>query len=96
MIGRQRIFNEATLNQLEGLIDIVSRRILDGTTTAEQFVADECHVDGGGTHTHQERTAEAEALSRALPCLIDLREHLHAVFDLMHAIRALDELRQRI
>lgn len=95
-IERQRIFDQDTRNELEGLIETVSRRILDGTTTTEQFVADDCHIDGGGGYMHRQQTEEADALARALPFLLALNDYIHDVFDLMHAIRALDELRQRI
>lgn len=95
-IRQRRIFDQETLNELDALIDIVSRRILDGTTTSEQFVADDCHIDGGNVLKHRQRTDEADELSRALPVLLELQNCLHDVFDLMHAARALDELRQRI
>lgn len=95
-IENRRIFEQDTLTELDVLIEKVSRRILHGSEQIEQFVADECHTDGGGTVTHHHQTFEAEALARALPFLIELKEALLDVQDLMHAIRAVDKLRQRI
>ncbi len=96
VIERQRIFDQGALNEIDGLADLISRRILNGTTTAEQFVADECDIEGGRVLTHEHRTEEADAFARALPLLLELTDCLQDVFDLMHASRALDDLRQRI
>lgn len=95
-IESRRIFEQDTLTELDVLIEKVSHRILDGSENVEQFVADECHIDGGGTITHLHRTSDADALARALPLLIEFNETLLDVHDLMHAIRAVDKLRQRI
>lgn len=95
-IDSQRIFDQEALNDLDAVIEAVKRRIDDGTTTVEQFTADVCHIDGGAVQTHRHRTADSEALVLALPFLLDLRDSIHEVFDVMHAIRAVDELRQRI
>jgi len=45
---------------------------------------------------HSHRTESADELARALPFLLELQELLLAVHDLMHAERALGELRQRL
>lgn len=95
-IEHRRIFDKETLSELDVLIEKVFRLILDGSTNVEQFVADECHTDGGGTITQLHRAPEAEALARALPFLLEFNQALLDVHDLMHAIRAVDELRQRI
>lgn len=64
-IESRRIFEQDTLTELDVLIEKVSHRILDGSENVEQFVADECHIDGGGTITHLHRTSDADALARA-------------------------------
>lgn len=95
-IDRRRIFEYDTLTELELLIDQVSRLVSRGSTQVEQFVADDCHIDGGGILKHWQRTPDAEALARALPLLLEFNEALLDVLDMAHALRALDELRRRI
>ena len=95
-IERQRIFDDSVMNELDVLIETLTRRIADGTKRTEQFVADECHIEGGGFLMHTERNETAEAFVRAVPFLLVFQETLLGVHDLMQAERALDKLRQRI
>ncbi|PQO21986.1 hypothetical protein C2I36_15385 [Rhodobacteraceae bacterium WD3A24] len=92
-IEARRIFERKTLNLLEGVIDTISRRVLDGTEEIEGFHADDCHADGGAMVTQRLRTETADDLARALPLLLALRDSIHAVHDAMHAIHAVDKLR---
>lgn len=95
-IERRRIFDSGTLIELDVLIERVSRRIHDGSEYFEQYVADECDATGGGTIRHCQRTPEAEVLARALQVLLVFNQALLDVHDMMHAMRALEQLRQRI
>jgi hypothetical protein len=95
-IDRRQIFQRNFPDALDVVIETVSKRILEGTTTFEQFFPDEYHVNGGGIIRSQERTEQADGLARALPFLLELQELVLAVHDLMHAERALGELRERL
>jgi hypothetical protein len=92
-IEARQIFEQKTTNLLEGVIETISQRILDGTDEVAVFVADECHVDGGAVDSKRLRTDAANDLARALPLLLGLRDSVYAVHDAMHAIHAVDKLR---
>ncbi|GAW37387.1 hypothetical protein RA2_04470 [Roseovarius sp. A-2] len=92
-IEARQIFEQKTINLLEGVIETISQRILDGTDEVEGFVADECHVDGGAVDSKRLRTEVANDLARALPLLLGLRDNVYAAHDAMHAIHAVDKLR---
>lgn len=95
-IERRRIFDTETLTELDVLIETVSRRIYDGSEYFEQYVADECDATGGGTIRHCQRTPDAEALARGLQFLLVFNQALLDVHDMMNAMHALEQLRQRI
>lgn len=86
-IEARQIFEQKTINLLEGVIETVSQRILDGTEEVEGFVADECHVDGGAMVSKRLRSETADDLARALPLLLGLRDSVYSVHDAMHASR---------
>ncbi|SFO34350.1 hypothetical protein SAMN04487859_12915 [Roseovarius lutimaris] len=95
-ISARRIFDEGLLDEINLLIDRMSRLIVDGTTKVEIYQADECHNDGGGNWHETRRNEQAEDLSRALSVLLGLQEALYGVQDLMQAERALADLRRHI
>lgn len=91
-IDAQTIFEQKTVNLLDGVIETVSTRIDEGTKEATGFVADEHHIDGGALVTYRDRTPDAEILAGALPDLCTLRDSIHAVQDLIRARRVVQRL----
>lgn len=92
-IERRRIFTQDILVEIDALIDRLSRRIEEGTTRVERFDADECNVSAPASWTEARRTRAADELGRAVIVLLQFHETLLAVHDLMHAERAIAELR---
>ncbi|MEI4232762.1 hypothetical protein [Roseovarius sp. D22-M7] len=87
-IEQRRIFETETLIELDVLIEKVSRRIRGGSEHVEQYIADECAAEGGGTITHCQLTPDAEALARALQRLLAFNQAMLDVHDMALATLA--------
>lgn len=96
VIENRRIFRPDFPDEVEVVISTVSRRIMEGTRQVEQFIADECHIEGGVLHCCEERTEQADELARALPFLLELRELVLSIQDLLAAEKAIEEFRRRL
>ena len=95
-IENRKIFDDEPLIELDVLIDKLSREIAKGTKVVEVTDNDPCNFSSNASWNELQRTKEADDMSRALTALLELQEALHAVHDLMHAERALEQLRQRL
>lgn len=88
LIDRRRIFNEATLHDLDALITLVEREAEVGTHYGWQ--ADDDHVRGGWPTVH--RDERASALSSSASELGRFHRAIAAVLDAAEAERAANRL----
>lgn len=82
LLGPDRLFEKRTLVDVDVLVDTVERTILGRTTVETVYDASPENVSVGGW-THTERDQQAKDLYLALPVVLDLRERLQDIRDLL-------------
>jgi len=91
LTGPDRLFEVKTLPDLEALIELMERAIANGTIEETVYDNSPENVSCDGW-TRRQRDEAAEALSRGLIVILELRDMLHAVQDLLATRRVLERM----
>lgn len=94
-IGKQQVFDHRTLDELGWLEERLARRIIEGTVMIDRVEAGEGNVSPMAWQEPR-MTEEADALSRALAVILEMKFLLEAIQDRLAAEAAIETLRQSI
>lgn len=87
-LSKGNFFDEAVLRDLEALIAVFEREVVDGTEMV--WISDEYHSDGG--HYTRHLDCRAEVLASVVNDLRDLHQTICDVFDALKAAQLFDTL----
>lgn len=94
-IAKRQIFDVRALDELASLEERLVRRIIEGTVMIDRVEAGEGNVSPAFWQEPR-MSAEADALSRALGVILELKFLLEAIQDRLAAEAAVESLRQAL